>query len=438
MDNLTPPRLNKALSHILIVDDSLDHLDSLGNLLSEQGYHVEQAVSGEIALEILRDHVPHLILLDLMMPNLDGYEVYHRLKDNPETADIPVIFLSGEDELVDPLRTFAMGGVDYIAKPYHPVEVLVRVANQLKIQRLQRQLQHRNEQLQREIEEVIETQGELQSLNQQLEHQVAQRTLQLRDRNAELLELQNQLEKSLITEQSLSTLKSQLINTISHQFRTPLTVISSSASLIRRILPKTEQLDCEPFFQKIDQSVNNITQMLDDVITMAKINANDLKADPQPCNILTSCQNLMHHWQLPPHSLHQLRCVTEGNLPQWMCLDPILLQKLLIQLLSNAIRYSPQGGEILLKLKGEPNIVHLSVQDSGIGIPSAEQDKIGELFYRASNANSIPGTPGTGLGLAIVKWIVEQHDGQLNIESECDRGTTITVSFPIVLNPTGE
>jgi PleD family two-component response regulator len=134
-------------SNILLVDDQPENLKLLSDLLEEQGYEVQQAINGIVALKAIRLILPDLILLDINMPELDGYAVCQKLKANPETCDIPVIFISAMDEAWDKVKAFSVGGSDYISKPFKVIEVLARVENQLKIQHLQKQLKQKNEQL---------------------------------------------------------------------------------------------------------------------------------------------------------------------------------------------------------------------------------------------------------------------------------------------------
>jgi len=134
--------------NILLIDDQPNNLKLLSDLLEEQGYEVQQAINGLVALQAVAIASPDVILLDINMPELDGYTVCQRLKANPQTEEIPVIFISAFDEVWDKVKAFSVGGSDYITKPFKTVEVLVRVENQLKISRLQQALRKKDTQLQ--------------------------------------------------------------------------------------------------------------------------------------------------------------------------------------------------------------------------------------------------------------------------------------------------
>ncbi|MEM9510815.1 MAG: response regulator [Cyanobacteria bacterium P01_E01_bin.35] len=149
--------------NIFIVDDHPENLKLLSDLLEEQGYEVQQAINGVVALQALAIDCPDVILLDINMPELDGYTVCQRLKANPQTQDVPVIFVSAFDQSWDKVKAFSLGGSDYISKPFKTVEVLARVENQLKVRRLQQELQEKNRQLQQALQklEKITAQSEL-------------------------------------------------------------------------------------------------------------------------------------------------------------------------------------------------------------------------------------------------------------------------------------
>ncbi len=162
--------LEHAKGNILIVDDTPDNLRLLSNMLSRQGYEVRSVINGPMALMGVRAEPPDLILLDINMPQMNGYEVCKQLKKDEHTADIPIIFISALDDVIDKVRAFMTGGVDYITKPFQLEEVLARVENQLTLRRLQRLLKAQNEQLQRKIEEHQRAEMALQVANKKLQH----------------------------------------------------------------------------------------------------------------------------------------------------------------------------------------------------------------------------------------------------------------------------
>ena len=151
--------------NILLVDDQPENLKLLSDLLEEQGYEVQQAINGVIALQAIAVGSPDVVLLDIHMPQLDGYTVCQKLKANPETQDIPVIFVSALDEAWDKVKAFSVGGSDYITKPFKTVEVLARVENQLKVRHLQLKVQCLQQELKKKNHQLQQVQQKLQSID---------------------------------------------------------------------------------------------------------------------------------------------------------------------------------------------------------------------------------------------------------------------------------
>lgn len=150
-----------AKSIILVVDDSINNLTLLSDILDKQGYDVRQSLNGSIALKAIQLSLPDLILLDINLPGMDGYTVCQKLKANPDTQDIPIIFISASDEALDKFKAFSVGGSDYITKPFKPIEVLMRIQNQLKIKQLQQKLRERNTYLEILVQQLKETNQKL-------------------------------------------------------------------------------------------------------------------------------------------------------------------------------------------------------------------------------------------------------------------------------------
>ena len=382
---------------ILIVDDVPSNLQLLSNLLSEQGYKVYKVLDGTLALRSVNLKPPDLILLDIMMPGMDGYEVCSRLKADRQTQDIPIIFLSARDDELGKVKAFSVGGVDYITKPFQVNEVLARVKHQIQIRQLQRQLQQQNLQLQQEVSDRLTAQTQLENLNQQLEIQVEQRTAELKKRNEQLLDLQGRLEEALTHEQSLNTLKSQLIATVSHEFNTPLATIQLICEMQKNLIPAQYQLESDRYQQIITENINRIMQVVDDTKLLAQGESGQIQCSFTMMNLASFCQNFVQNWQ-PPNSSYDRSFVDQTQEPLQVLADPMLLHQLLKNLTMNALRYSPQGGKIQITVGQTSEGAIVQVQDEGIGIPEAEQTQIFDRFYRASNADSVPGTPGAGLG----------------------------------------
>ena len=177
----------EPVADILVVDDTMENLDVLVSMLSGYGYNVRPAASGEIALKAARSVPPDLVLLDIRMPEMDGYQVCQALKDDDRTRHIPIIFLTILDEPREKVKAFAAGAVDYITKPFQGDEVAARVEMHLRVQHLQKELQEQNSQLKLEIAERERAEEALNAARNELELRVEERTAELRDTNQQLL-----------------------------------------------------------------------------------------------------------------------------------------------------------------------------------------------------------------------------------------------------------
>lgn len=358
---------------ILIVDDNPTNLKVLFDILSQSSFRVSVAKSGESALLKVQAALPDLILLDVMMPGIDGFETCRCLKSNPKTQEIPIIFLSALDEVIDKIKAFTFGGVDYITKPFHAEEVLVRVKNQLALQ-------------------------------------------------AAKADIRTALEK----EKELSELKSRFISMASHEFRTPLAIILSSTELLQDYSQKFSEEKKLQHFQRIQTAVKHMTGLLNDVLLIGKAEAGKLEFQLAPLSVTQFCCKLVEELQLTTSTCAIVFRTQDQGITA--CMDEKLLRQILTNLLSNAIKYSPAGGAVYFDLGCEQGEVVFRIQDEGIGIPAADQARLFDSFHRASNVGTIS---GTGLGLAIVKKCVDLHSGKVTVKSEVGRGTTFTVMLPL-------
>lgn len=432
---MTSSEPEKPVGDILLVDDALDSLRSLSELLTQQGHTVRRVTDGMLALHAAILNPPDLILLDVVMPMLSGYQACSFLKASDRTRDIPIIFLSAHDEALDKVMAFRFGGSDYITKPFEPAEVLVRVETQLKLSRLQQHLQAQNVQLQQELIDRCAAETVLKTLNRELEIKVLTRTSDLIDRNEQLLNLQTHLQTALAQAQHPNDLQSELMSRISREFYAPLSVITLSAELLARS-PHQEGSSQESLlnnrhFQRITESVSRLQQMLENTLFLAQAESLSLPFNPQPLNLTEFCRALVTEWHLSPDSLHRLVFTKHGEQSIVLYADAILLKQMVTQLIANALRYSPDGGTVQVTLRDRQNGIVFCIQDQGIGIPETDRERVFDRFYCASNASSIPGNSGAGLGLAVVKWIAELHGGAVKIASAASQGTLITVSLPI-------
>ncbi|HEY9829408.1 MAG TPA: PAS domain S-box protein, partial [Stenomitos sp.] len=237
--------------------------------------------------------------------------------------------------------------------------------------------------------------------------------------------------KALERERELSELRSGFVSLVSHEFRTPLTTIQSSAELLERYNHKLSQEKKHNHYRRIQNAVQRMTQLLEDVLMIGKAEAGKLKFMPSSMDLIAFCRDLVESLQMSAKPQHQLNFVVigEGHDAQ---MDDKLLGHILTNLLTNAIKYSPDGGNVQFDLICDHTWANFCIQDSGIGIPPEDLERLFESFGRASNVGAIP---GTGLGLAIVKRCVDLHQGQITVESKVGMGTTFKVTLPLKSQP---
>lgn len=239
--------------------------------------------------------------------------------------------------------------------------------------------------------------------------------------------VEQEIIKSLERERALNELKSRFVSMASHEFRTPLSTILSSASLIARYEDADQQEKREKHIIKIKSSVQNLTNILNNFLSIEKVESGQVLADMQRLNIKNLIDETVE--DLKEVLKHGQKIIKSYDIaPERIYSDPKLLKNILINLITNASKYSSEGQEIILTAKSKNGVMMIKVQDFGIGIPAAEQKNLFQPFYRAENVTNIQ---GTGLGLNIVKRYVELLKGKIEFISEESKGTTFTIIIPI-------
>ncbi len=239
--------------------------------------------------------------------------------------------------------------------------------------------------------------------------------------------IETEIRKALEKEKELGELKSRFVSMTSHEFRTPLTTILSSSELLEHYRHKWADEKQLTHLHRIQNAVAHMTQMLNDVLIIGKAEVGKLDFDPVPLDLTDFCRYLLEEMQLNAQTQHVIDFNTpHQSIPSRM--DEKLLRHIFFNLLSNAIKYSQSSSTIQFNLDCQDNYAVLTIQDQGIGIPSADLPRLFESFHRATNVGNIP---GTGLGLSIVKKCVDTHQGEIAVESELGVGTTFIVKLPI-------
>lgn len=244
-----------------------------------------------------------------------------------------------------------------------------------------------------------------------------------------------EIQKALDQEKELNQLKSRFVSMISHEFRTPLTTILASAEALEYYGHKWNNEKKLTYLKRIKTTIHHLTELLNQVLLIGQGEAQKIPFQPSLIDLETFCIGMIKEMKISLKEKQNLRfippensAIDPGNFPPLVYLDERLLRHILYNLISNAIKYSPQGGNIELSLKYNQNQVILILKDEGLGIPQEDQQHLFEAFHRAKNVGVIP---GTGLGLTIVKKSVEIQGGIIQVQSKINSGTTITVIFPL-------
>jgi len=234
------------------------------------------------------------------------------------------------------------------------------------------------------------------------------------------------LRQALEQEKDLNELKTRFISMVSHEFRTPLTAILGSADLLRLGLDKMHAEQRQKHFDRIQNSIKRMTDLLDDVLTIGRAEAGRMEFHPEPLDLEDYCRELVEEIQSTTGKMHVLMFTWQGQC-HTAIMDRTLLRHIIINLLSNAVKYSPKGSRVGFDLTCNDGQAILRIQDVGMGIPEQDSKHLFEPFHRASNVKDIP---GTGLGLAIVKQAVDAHLGTIEVQTQESVGTTFTVALP--------
>ncbi|MEO6251955.1 MAG: PAS domain-containing sensor histidine kinase [Ferruginibacter sp.] len=273
-------------------------------------------------------------------------------------------------------------------------------------------------------EQLSEINSKVAGMNEELEEKVELRTKQLQEILQELEISKDELTKALSKEKDLSDLKSRFVSMASHEFRTPLSTILSSASLVAKYTNAEEQEKRDKHIHRIKSSVNNLTNLLNEFLSIGKIEDGKITANNIDFNIREQITTICSEMEGIAKSGQQFKYVHSGE--EVVFSDPAMLRNIIINLLSNAIKFSNEGSITEITSKVMEDRIILTVKDKGMGISADDQEHLFERFFRGTNVTNIQ---GTGLGLHIVGKYIEILDGKIEFESELEVGTTCTITL---------
>jgi two-component system sensor histidine kinase/response regulator len=362
-----------AKGNILIVDDTPANLQLLAGLLRERGYKPRPVLNGRLALQVAAAEPPDLVLLDINMPEMDGYEVCRLLKEDPQLKDVPVIFISALTDALDKVKAFQAGGVDYVTKPFDAEEVGARVHTHLTIRRLQLDLQNRFEEL-----------------------------------------------------QQLQQLRDGLVHMIVHDLRSPLNSVMGYIDLLRSETHASAE-DRAKFIEEAYGGASDMAEVISSLLDVNRLEANEMPVDRQPVDLCEVAGEALR--SLGGLAIgRQLSQVTPEGPVQSNC-DPALIRRVIGNMLGNALKFTPQSGSITVTVKRIDGRPALEVADTGPGIPA---DFLGKVFDKFSQAEAGRSRKkySSGLGLAFCKLAVVAHGGTIGVTSEVGVGTRFWFQLP--------
>lgn len=371
---------------VLIVDDVPRNLQALGSILYEDGCEIAMAESGIVALEMLEDISPDLILLDVMMPEIDGFETCKKIKADPKLADIPVIFLTAKTDSDDIVQGFRAGAVDYVAKPFNAEELISRVRTQIDL---------RDKTL------------ALSRMNSVLDQKVKERTAELQKANEKLTKL--------------DTAKNYFLSLISHELNTPINGITGYARLlqsdpaaadagesVRIILQSAERL------RKISETAQFVTQL--------RLDKYRMRLNPASAKEIFKSAMLSLSDRIMDKSIE---IVSEFPEDDSVVADEFLAQKAVESIIDNAIKYSPAGSKIEVRCVSGDTF-DFEIVDCGPGFPKKDKDEVFELFVSDEIMHH---AEGLGLGLSTADAIMRLHSGKITAKNLNEGGASVRLRF---------
>lgn len=374
----------QALAEILLVDDTPANLQLLTGMLKEQGYKVRPVPSGKLALQVAQIEPPDLILLDILMPEMNGYEVCEKLKADDRLKEIPVIFISALSETIDKVKAFSIGGVDYVTKPFQFEEVHARVRTHLELSRQKQELKKNYEQL-----------------------------------------------------KELSTLRDGMTHMIAHDMRSPLSLMATIFHTLGKL--EAKQLSEKNLQMVLDGSisVSGLLQMVDSLLDVNKLEAGHEELNLTDCDLVEMTNTVLREYEYLRENRQFI--FSSKTFPVRVICDYEFISRVIRNLFINALKFTPKDGTITLDIEsvesagskgngyaGKKESARVSVKDNGQGIPSHYIKKVFDKFVQVESRQY-----STGLGLTFCKLAVEAHGGTIGVESEEGKGSTFWFTLPM-------
>lgn len=373
-----PEAQTEVAPKILIVDDSPLNTKLLKFILDEAGYETIVTSNGEEGIAAVEAHQPDLLLLDVMMPDIDGFEVCRRIKEDPGNENLPIIFITALDQTEDIVKGFELGGVDYVTKPFNKKVLLVRIKNHI-----------------------------------------------------DLLKSRRKVERQAADLAASNRVKSRMFSIIGHDLRSPLGSLKLSLDFINRGLIDPKKEDFKDTVIKLLKSTDEALNLLENLLGWAKSQSDALIVTPEEIPLREAIESVARLVKLNLDNKHIKITIDIPEEIQVMA-DLHMVNAIVRNLISNATKFTPSGGTITIKaMEAQGEMVRVEVTDTGVGIPPENLDKI----FNPNVQTTTEGTDkegGSGLGLLLCQDFVQKNNGEIGVESTLGEGTTFAFTLPKV------
>lgn len=360
---------------ILIVDDVAKNIQVVGNILREEGYRIAYALDGKTALDLVYNNSFDLILLDVMMPEMDGFTLCTKIKEIDNYKNIPVIFLTAKNDHASLLKGFEIGGVDYVTKPFRARELLVRVETHIRNKREQQML--------------VDSVSEYQNINDE---------------------------------------KDKFFSIIAHDMRNPLAAFKSIAELLDNTFDEMTRSDIKNYIGTIRESSERLYDLFQNLMSWSRSRTNSIMYSPQIISLDFVINNVIDLIRINADK-KDIDIYTNYDQLTELYADVNMLSTIIRNLVSNAIKFTNPKGLVEVDVLHEGENLHFIIKDNGIGI---ESSRLATLFEYSQTNTTIgtSGEKGTGLGLMLCKEFVDKHGGDIWAESQAGKGTQFHFTIP--------
>lgn len=374
---------------ILIVDDLPKNLMVLGNNLVSENYEIAYARSGKEAIEQTLNNNFDLILLDIMMPGLDGYETCRRILSNPKTAQVPIIFITAKNDYDSIVKGFDAGAKDYVTKPFNAKELLARVRTHLELKRNREELEQMNEILEKKVEE---------------------RTLELKKANEKV--------------KQLDSAKSSFLGIISHEVRTPLNGIFGSIEMLKDILESEEDKE---IIEMISESAERLLSFSELSTLISELNVDQYEITQDAVQLHLLVQQIKDHILEKLSAQHQVKFKLKASSDALeIVADKKLISKVIFDIIHNSIKFNQEHVNIHIEIKHLEDRIEIIIEDDGVGFPENMLSSVFEVFQSDSKEY----VEGKGLNLAAAKLILNAHNGQIEAYNSNKGGAVVKMNLP--------